>query len=975
MKLSAPISARACADKSVAGWLLSAALCTGLVGACGSRSATGSDTPPPPVRTPQLWQPPADLDSPVAARFAVRLAPAAFFDERVQLQPTAEPVTVTLIPGDGAEDGAKIGAEANDASAPFSLSVFAHRDQRFDIADKGRIWLELYLVNQGTHALRDAVATIKNLRGVDYFYDHSRSPYAGRADDARVFIGGVGREGVGHVSIAVPDSGEEVTFDVHFSAHATRYQAVSSQPIAVTPDGGEVWAVGHDANVVAVIDTSIDSAQGQPVAQIPASGRPVAVALTPDGTLALAVSADSNEVRVIERASRKVVQTLGEADGIGREPRHIVISPDGARAYVSSYVGDSITALARYSNNHYRVVGRAAVGRRPVGMSLTADGGHLIVSHFLPRHTVTNNEGWVSVVATKDMSLVREVGIADDANDANGNVCIGQRLGVPKDQVTGMSGDSVPTQLAGAFLLPNGSEAWVPGMRLLGVPIWEGDLRKGGFGPNPIATSSITFVLDTRRPDDTIEMPLPAVADLDHTSEEFLRCFKPRVEFKASSRVKLPNGQQISPVVAIPSGYIGLTETAPVSSIGFTRGGRRALMLSRYADEVMVYDAMTRHPTSQRYFVLQGSTPNGIAITPDGKKGYVAYENELFVSVLDLSAYAGTELPGPTHVPYTYGAKRMMSNALNDRVLIRFLENIPDRPPIREIGQILLADDPLDPLMRHGKRLFYSANPERFPQQSASRKAGCAICHPDGGHDGAMWGTMEGERRTMSLRGGVAGRGWLHQSATHHDARSFSELVVIERLQGKGATDRDIDALAKYIAHGIPRLQPPKTDPALVARGKDVFAEHCASCHAGPHYTSGNADPASPWGGGHPSGPELYDVGSATDWAGVVLGEGLLFILPPQLSAVGDRLRMARGDRDLGPGDPLQAEFGFRQRIARERGQLKAPPLVNVWDYVLFFHDGRTSDLGEAVTDISERVGVDLSTEDHKAVVEYLKTL
>ena len=65
----------------------------------------------------------------------------------------------------------------------------------------------------------------------------------------------------------------------------------------------------------------------------------------------------------------------------------------------------------------------------------------------------------------------------------------------------------------------------------------------------------------------------------------------------------------------------------------------------------------------------------------------------------------------------------------------------------------------------------------------------------------------------------------------------------------------------------------------------------------------------------------------------------------------------------------------FAGRILHARGQFKASTLTNAWENVLQFHDGRTDSLEDAVRDISKRVGVSLSDDDAKALVEYLKTL
>jgi cytochrome c peroxidase len=222
---------------------------------------------------------------------------------------------------------------------------------------------------------------------------------------------------------------------------------------------------------------------------------------------------------------------------------------------------------------------------------------------------------------------------------------------------------------------------------------------------------------------------------------------------------------------------------------------------------------------------------------------------------------------------------------------------------------------------------------------------------------------MEGERRTMSLRGGVGNRGWLHQSGTHQDAAEFVRTVVPERLRGTGLSDSDYAALALYISSGIPRLQSPKVDTKLAEQGKPIFEQRCSGCHAGPSYSSGSVNAG---------GPGLYKLGSETSNMRLLLPKVFTKLFPPPSDSLYEQLR---GDRALGPGDEVEKTVGFRGRPARAKGEFKAPTLVNVWDNTIFFHDGRVDTLEAAVDDISARVAPDLSAQDKRAVVEFLKTL
>lgn len=223
----------------------------------------------------------------------------------------------------------------------------------------------------------------------------------------------------------------------------------------------------------------------------------------------------------------------------------------------------------------------------------------------------------------------------------------------------------------------------------------------------------------------------------------------------------------------------------------------------------------------------------------------------------------------------------------------------------------------------------------------------------------------------MSLRGGVAGRGWLHAMGTHRDASEFASIIVKERLGGD-LSATDTAALANWIAFGVPRLQSPRVDDALAAKGKTVFGAKCATCHQGEQMTSGQPDPASALGGGLEEGPVLFDVGTVTTDAHVLVGPFFESLFPPLEAQIFHELR---GDRDLGPDDLVQQTFDFRSRPPRKAAQMKAPSLVNVWDNAVFFHDGRYDSLSEVIDHLDENLTLGLSGEDKSAVIEYLKTL
>jgi YVTN family beta-propeller protein len=901
----------------------------------------------PPVTVPDI-EPEA-----VSASFTVTIDASHAAIDGETLEPTAAPVTVA--------GGSEI----------VGLSALVKRLP----ARPGILWVELYFEGLGEHALRDVEVSAGELPPGVAIYDFTNDPFAEPTAERKFNVGRIAREGIGKLVLGVTDTDASIDLPISISGTTTARASTSSAPLAVTPDGAEAWMVWPDGDVVAVVDTATD----QRIAQISVPGRPSSVAVTPDGAFVLVTAATANTVTVIDRATKVVVQTFGEADGIGREPRHVVMSPDGGRAFVSSYVGDSVTSLIR-NETRFWFEKTVPVGRRPTGMSVSPDGGTLYVAHFLPRGTVTVNEAWMSVLATDPLAEVGEVVLEDPFNTKQVK-CLADVFGVSPSRLTT---EAVPSELFGIFLDPAGTQGWIPATRVAGaIIVWErgpnsADLSAAASIRTGELLASFLYNLDTRDSRSPEVALMPGVLDPPDVNMNFVTCARLGQEVEMISRDIIPSApdQQVNRAAAFPNGTTALSETGIARFSAFTRGGRRLLTVAHMSDEIAVTDAMTHHPTTQLHFQLQGSNPLGIAITPDGKKGYVSYESSTFASVIDLSEYsAPAALPGPSYVRYLFRDVPDFPSApgaLTGKRLVRYIADVPERPAIQEIAQIPLVDaDPMDPVMRRGKVLFSSANPDKHPKLSATRLGACASCHPDGGTDGSLWATMEGERRTMSLHGGVAGRGWLHSMGTHIDAAEFADIIVKERLGGDPSPE-DIDALARWISFGIPKLQPPVVDEALAAKGKEVFAVKCASCHQGEQLTSGHPDPDNKYGGGVEEGPDLYDVGTFSEDSHVMLGTFFESLFPPLEAQLFKELR---GDRDLGPDDFAQQTLDFRARPPRKAAEYKAPSLVNVWDHAIFFHDGRYDNLADVIDHLDTVLNLGLSADDKTAVIEYLKTL
>jgi len=187
------------------------------------------------------------------------------------------------------------------------------------------------------------------------------------------------------------------------------------------------------------------------------------------------------------------------------------------------------------------------------------------------------------------------------------------------------------------------------------------------------------------------------------------------------------------------------------------------------------------------------------------------------------------------------------------------------------LSRTRFAHDPTPSVIARGRYLFGTGTDKRLTKD---QWMSCAVCHPDGDQDGRQWDLGDGPLDTRSLRGCV-------QTAPLHfdghldeiqDTYEFTRTVMAGQwFVPRGAMhgdvdkpnaglDRDLDALAAYVASLVPRQPPPppaESSP-LIKRGKQIFFSRetgCATCHPPPYSTdSGKRD-----GQG---GLILHDVGT-----------------------------------------------------------------------------------------------------------------
>ena len=289
------------------------------------------------------------------------------------------------------------------------------------------------------------------------------------------------------------------------------------------------------------------------------------------------------------------------------------------------------------------------------------------------------------------------------------------------------------------------------------------------------------------------------------------------------------------------------------------------------------------------------ANPEGVAITPDGSKAYVAHAGADVVSVIDVPAllttvetakreaaksqgdhltpvesadatnimiddlrltrrYVRARIPvgaNPRAIAVSPdGRLAAVANRLDDSVSL--IETITDAV-IETISLVRAGDRPVsseDNLLLEGERLFHSG------RLSFSGQFSCASCHPDGHADGLNWDLpadgFNNFHNTKSLLGNAltAPYGWLGTSPTLRDRFTGT----LRHLFQHEPTESETTALEAYLLQlrSADRVAGPAAEqlPAI-ARGKSLFEgpAGCVLCHSGPKHTD----------------RKLHDVGTGSD--------------------------------------------------------------------------------------------------------------
>src|ERR1700757_3889146 len=541
------------------------------------------------------------------------------------------------------------------------------------------------------------------------------------------------------------------------------------------------------AKVVAIFAVALLAVAAKPASQ--QSGTiakeryfsPLEIVPSMDGRLLYVVCQDSDEVRVVDVQSSKVISSVA----VGRMPRGIALSPDGSRLYITNAWSDSVSVIDAAA---LQVVQTLTTGAEPSGIVTDREGATLYVANRL--------SGDVSVIDLK-------------------------------------SGQETKRLLAGrgaSYLALSPDGKWIYCTHIYPNP---GEFRN-------VPQSEIT-VIDTATRRVVERKPLANVAGMFHVT--------------ASADGKLVAAAQLRPKNLIPLAHV---------EHGAVFGDSLTLFGDDIGNPIQI-------PIDEldRYYAL----PWGVVITPDKSKIFVTTAGSQSVTAIDvprllktvrtrrqsfandLSAsadYVTARIPvghNPRGVALSPDGKRLyVANRLDDTLSVIDTETQKVKSTI-DLGGPNHVD-----ALRRGERLFYTAD---FAFQG---QFGCSNCHLDATIDGLQWdlepdgfGKDIVDNRSLENLAGTEPFKW--NGGNPDMATECGPRTEKLFFRSQSFTQQQLTDLVTFV-YSLPyrpnryRLANGEPTPAQ-ERGKAIFertktkkgieiaeTNQCTYCHSGPKYTN-----------------------------------------------------------------------------------------------------------------------------------------
>ncbi len=176
--------------------------------------------------------------------------------------------------------------------------------------------------------------------------------------------------------------------------------------LALSPDGGELYAACEASDSVIVVDVSARKA----VAEIETGGQPNDVAFSHDGTRAYVTCRLDDSLVVIDTRTRRVLRTVP----VGDEPHGVLMDESGKLLYVLNTSDDSISVIDAET---FEETKRLSASRAPWSLAISPDGRYIAATNTLSRFVKFRAPSMseVTIIDTKRAVVENRI-VVPDAN-------------------------------------------------------------------------------------------------------------------------------------------------------------------------------------------------------------------------------------------------------------------------------------------------------------------------------------------------------------------------------------------------------------------------------------------------------------------------------------------------------------------------------------------------------------------------------
>lgn len=514
---------------------------------------------------------------------------------------------------------------------------------------------------------------------------------------------------------------------------------------------------------------------------------PFNLAVSNDGSRLYVIGQDVNELIVVDLEKNSVLNKIK----VGTHPHSVILNETSSLAYVSNQWSDNVSVIDLVTS---KVVDTLRTGNGPSGLALSANGNFLYV---------VNTFG--SDLSIIDLSTQEEIKRLIMGNNPTGTELSpdGKVL-----YVTSRRANIVPygEPLISELTLVNTNSQKV---------IEHTNIESAHIMENIAFTPSGDLAMMT------LIRPKNLIPTIQVERGWMMNHGIGIIEQKGEGRVVQllldePNAYYSDPfdIVITPDGKKAFVSSSGVNQISVISIDSIRVILAESSPEMLKFFSNNLGISSR--FVLKriptGANPKGLALSPDGKRLYVAEQLEDKIAIINtetLETISYIDLGGPRRLT----------------------------------------------VARQGRRLFNNAG-HTFQNQYA-----CYTCHPDNHEDGLVY-NMAGKdmgrnvTNTQSLReiGNTAPFKWNGKNQTVYKQDGMRFSTVLTRTEQ--FSYKDLDAIVAYIVTGIkypPNLMynPDGKLTESQLRGKVLFDRsvdnfgnnipennRCITCHPPPLYTN-----------------------------------------------------------------------------------------------------------------------------------------